>query len=68
VYTPYVEYHEFEIEYRPSVTVDGDDAKDNEQKHLVGFGYGVTEWWFTEIYAEWERAAGTERRNGVRGL
>lgn len=58
VYTPYVEYHEFEIEYRPSVTVDGDDAKDNEQKHLVGFGYGVTEWWFTEIYAEWEREAG----------
>ena len=59
VYTPYVEYHEFEIEYRPSVTIDGDDAKDNEQKHLLGLGYGVTEWWFTEVYAEWEREAGS---------
>lgn len=58
VYTPYVEYHEFEIEYRPSITVDGDASKDNEQKHLVGLGYGVTEWWFTEVYAEWEREAG----------
>lgn len=58
VYYPYVEYHELEIEYRPSVTFDGDDAKDNEQKHLLGVGYGVTEWWFTELYAEWEREAG----------
>jgi len=58
VYAPYVEYHELEIEYRPSRTIDGDDAKDNEQKHLLGVGYGVTEWWFTEVYAEWEREAG----------
>lgn len=58
VYTPYVEYREFEIEYRPSITIDSDDAEDNEQKHLVGIGYGVTEWWFTELYAEWEREAG----------
>ncbi len=58
VYTPYVEVGELEIEYRPSRTIDSDDAKDNEQKHLLGIGYGVTEWWFTEIYAEWEREAG----------
>ena len=58
VYTPYVEYHEFEIEYRPSITIDNDPAKDNQQKHLVGLGYGVTEWWFTEVYAEWEKEAG----------
>lgn len=59
VYTPYVEYHEFEIEYRPSWTVDGDDAKDNAQTHLLGVGYGFTEWWFSELYAEWEREAGS---------
>jgi high-affinity iron transporter len=59
VYTPYVELGEFEIEYRPSRTFDGDDAKDNKQVHLLGVGYGVTEWWFTEVYAEWEREAGT---------
>lgn len=58
VYTPYVEYHELEIEYRPSRTIDSVDAKDNKQKHLLGLGYGVTEWWFTEIYAEWEREPG----------
>ena len=58
VYTPYVEMGELEIEYRPSVTVDGDAAKDNEQKHLLGIGYGVNSWWFTELYAEWEREAG----------
>jgi high-affinity iron transporter len=59
VYTPYVDYHELEIEYRPSVTVDGDAAKDNEQSYLLGIGYGVTEWWFTEVYGEWEREAGS---------
>jgi high-affinity iron transporter len=59
VYTPYVEYHELEIEYRPSVTIDGDDAKDNGQVHLLGVGYGVTEWWFTELYGEWEREPGS---------
>ncbi len=58
VYTPYVEYHEFEIEYRPSRTIDNNDAKDNKQTHLLGLGYGVTEWWFTEVYAEWEREPG----------
>jgi high-affinity iron transporter len=58
VYTPYVEYGELEIEYRPSVTVDGDPAKDNEQKHQLGVGYGFTPWWFSELYAEWEREAG----------
>ena len=58
VYTPYVEYHEFEIEYRPSRTIDSNDAKDNKQTHLLGLGYGVTEWWFTEVYAEWEREPG----------
>ncbi|NOT40082.1 MAG: hypothetical protein HOP13_06290 [Alphaproteobacteria bacterium] len=59
VYAPYVELGELEIEYRPSVTVDGDNVKDNEQKHLLGVGYGVNEWWFTELYAEWEHEAGS---------
>lgn len=63
VYSPYVEYHEFEIEYRPSVSIDGDDAKDNEQKHPLGFGYGVTEWWFVELYGIWEREPGSGEEN-----
>lgn len=59
VYTPKVEKGEFEIEYRPSITIDGNKAKDNEQAHVLGVGYGVTDWWFTEVYAEWEREPGT---------
>lgn len=59
VYAPYVELGELEFEYRPSVTIDDDPAKDNEQKHLLGVGYGFTEWWFSELYAEWEREAGS---------
>ncbi|MEQ1752544.1 MAG: FTR1 family protein [Micropepsaceae bacterium] len=58
VYTPYVDYHELEIEYRPSVTIDGDATKDNGQTQLLGIGYGVNQWWFTEVYAEWEREPG----------
>jgi hypothetical protein len=59
VYTPKVEQGEFEIEYRPSVTLDSNKTKDNEQKHVLGVGYGVTDWWFTEVYAEWEREPGS---------
>lgn len=59
VYTPYVEYHELEIEYRPTISFDSDPAKDNAQTHLLGIGYGVTPWWFTEVYAEWEREPGS---------
>lgn len=58
VYAPYVEQGELEFEYRPSVTLDEDSTKHNEQKHLFGIGYGINEWWFTELYAEWEREAG----------
>ena len=59
VYSPYVEKGEFEIEYRPVQTHDANAAKDNAQTHVLGVGYGVTDWWFTEVYAEWEREPGT---------
>ena len=68
VYLPYVETNELEIEYRPSVTSDGDDAKDNAQKHLLGFGYGINDWWFTEIYGAWERDAGTGEKTSFAGF
>lgn len=61
VYAPYVEYRELELEYRPSRTVDDDDDKEDEQKHLLGIGYGVTPWWFTEVYSEWAREAGSNQ-------
>ena len=60
VYYPYVEKGELEIEYRGYVTTDDDSAKDNKQKHLLGVGYGINEYWFTELYAEWKRNPGDE--------
>ena len=59
VYSPYVEMGELEIEYRPSVSIDGDDAKDNAQKHPLGVGYGFTDWWAVELYAIWQREPGS---------
>lgn len=60
VYAPYIDLHELEIEYRGSRSVDGDPGKDNGQKHLLGVGYGFTDWWSAEIYAEWARDPGAE--------
>lgn len=68
VYAPYVEHRELELEYRPSRTVDDDDDKDDEQIHLLGIGYGVTPWWFTEIYSEWEREAGSGEDTGFEAI
>ena len=58
VYLPYVEKGEIEIEYRGSRTVDSDNTKDNKQANKIALGYGVTDFWFTEIYAVWERSPG----------
>jgi high-affinity iron transporter len=60
VYAPYVDYRELEIEYRGSRGVDADPTKDDAQKHLLGIGYGFTDWWSAEIYAEWARDPGDE--------
>ena len=58
VYSPHVEFGELEIEYRGSYAFDDRDNKDGKQKHKSAIGYGVTPWWFTEIYGEWENHPG----------
>lgn len=58
VYLPYVEKGEYEIEYRGYRTIDDDNTKNNKQVNKLAFGYGVTDFWFTEIYAEFERSPG----------
>lgn len=55
VYSPYVEKGEWEAEYFGTRSFDGDNAKDNAQKHELSFGYGVTEYWKTEIYGIFEK-------------
>lgn len=55
VYLPYVEKGEVELEWI-SRYVHGDDG--NAWQHKAAIGYGVTDRWFTEIYAEAEKEGG----------
>jgi hypothetical protein len=57
VYSPIVEGGELEFEWRGSYDFDDRDSKDGEQKQKYAVGYGVTDWWFTELYGEIEREA-----------
>lgn len=49
IYSPYVEKGEWELEYFAHRSVDSDDSKDNGQGHKLSLGYGVTDWWKTEL-------------------
>jgi hypothetical protein len=53
VYVPAVEYGEKEIDFKTGTAKlqNGDRA----QVSSIGFGYGVTEYWFTEVYFKHER-------------
>ncbi len=57
VATPAVEYGEREIELRLG-TAAASDANRHAAASLA-FGYGVTPWWFTEIYGKWNRGGAT---------
>lgn len=56
LYSPYVEQGELELEYFGSRSVDGQAAKDDAQKQQFAIGYGVTNYWLTEIYAKYKKA------------
>lgn len=57
VYSPYVEQGEFEIEWRGGYTTDDDNAsKDGAEKYKAAVGYGFTDKWFSEFYAEMEKS------------
>jgi hypothetical protein len=53
VYTPTVEYGEKEIDFKIGTTRKGDDPRKSAAS--IGFGYGASEWWFTEIYLKYKR-------------
>lgn len=61
VYSPKVVKGETEIEYRGYYDNDDDATRDGKEKHKFGVGYGVTDWWFSEIYGVWEKAPGGDR-------
>jgi len=52
VYSPHVEKGELELEVRSHVDNDG------AQKDKYEVGYGFTSWWFSSVFAEYEKPAG----------
>ena len=55
VYSPHVVKGELEIEAQGQYDFDDREDKDGAQKQKYAIGYGVTDWWATEVYGEWEK-------------
>ena len=56
VYTPAVEYGEREIDFKlGNWKADGAEPRTDSS---LGFGYGATQWWFTEVYLKYQKANG----------
>lgn len=56
VYTPTVEYGEKELDFKFGTAKQQDGSR--KTVSTLGFGYGVTEYWFTELYLKREREGG----------
>ena len=63
VYVPSVEYGEREIDIKLG-TARAKDSEGGERASAssVGFGYGATQWWFTEAYVKYARNPGQRTR------
>ena len=57
VHVPSVEYGEREIDFKAG-TWKLKDEPVRESAASLGFGYGVTQWWFTEAYLKYESSTG----------
>ena len=55
VYSPYVEKGELEIEARGGINFDDRHDVDKLQTQKYAVGYGVTNYWLTEVYGEIEK-------------
>ncbi|MEN9712287.1 MAG: hypothetical protein RLY90_548 [Pseudomonadota bacterium] len=56
VYTPTVEEGEKEIDFKSGFQKNRDGS--SQTATSLGFGYGVNSWWFSELYAKYQRAPG----------
>ncbi len=56
VITPIVEQGEREIDFKAGTAKLRDGTRAN--KESLGFGWGATSWWFTELYAVWHKEPG----------
>jgi len=53
VHEPTVEYGEREIDFKAGTVKNRDGTRASE--YSIGFGWGATPWWFTELYAKWQK-------------
>jgi hypothetical protein len=60
VFTPGIEYGEREIDLK--IGTDKSSGEPRSSVASIGFGLGVTERWFTEFYAKWDRPSGEGTR------
>jgi hypothetical protein len=56
VHTPTVEEGEKEIDFKWGFEKHRDGSSENATS--IGFGWGATSWWFTELYGKWHRPVG----------
>jgi hypothetical protein len=63
VNVPNVEYGERELDFKYGAASKAGEL--SQQAASLGFGYGATEWWFTEFYVEGERAGSQSRFDAV---
>jgi len=61
VHVPSVEYGEREIDFKYGTSKPKDDPA-RETASSLGFGYGATQWWFTEAYIKYEKNPGDRTR------
>lgn len=57
VYVPAVEYGEREIDFKAGTWKLRDEPV-RQSAASIGFGYGATQWWFTEAYLKYEKETG----------
>ena len=60
VYTPSIEYGERELDFKIGNQRGG--GQERLTASSLGLGFGVTERWFTEVYAKWEKPGGDSTR------
>lgn len=61
IYVPSVEYGEREIDLKAGSWKLRDEPV-RQSAASVGFGYGATQWWFTEAYVKYEKETGGRAR------
>ncbi|MEP7058291.1 MAG: hypothetical protein ABI809_11035 [Caldimonas sp.] len=58
--TPIVEEGEREIDFKAGTAKARDGTRTSADS--IGFGWGATNWWFTEVYAKWHKEPGDAHR------